>query len=47
MLDELRQQIQTRLDELLGEADKLRHAIVAGCRSIGGSYAGAGMTPRA
>ena len=28
MLDELRQQIQTRLDELLGEAaDRLRHAI--------------------
>ncbi|HWJ51331.1 MAG TPA: hypothetical protein VNR42_09940 [Solirubrobacteraceae bacterium] len=29
MLDELRQQIQTYLDQLLGEADKLRHALVA------------------
>jgi len=29
MLDQLRQQIQTRLDELLGEADKLRHALAA------------------
>ena len=29
MLDQLRQQIQTHLDELLGEADKLRHALAA------------------
>jgi DNA-binding transcriptional ArsR family regulator len=29
MLDELRQQIQTYLDQLLGEADKLRHALIA------------------
>ncbi|MGO9956941.1 MAG: hypothetical protein ACLP50_13335, partial [Solirubrobacteraceae bacterium] len=29
MLDQLRQQIQTYLDELLGEADKLRRALVA------------------
>jgi hypothetical protein len=29
MLDQLRQQIQTYLDELLGEADKLRKALVA------------------
>jgi DNA-binding transcriptional ArsR family regulator len=29
MLDELRQQIQTYLDELLGQADKLRHALAA------------------
>ena len=29
MLDKLRQQIQTHLDELLGEADKLRHALTA------------------
>jgi biotin operon repressor len=29
MLDQLRQQIQTRLEELLGEADRLRHALVA------------------
>jgi hypothetical protein len=27
MLDQLRQQSQTHLDELLGEADKLRHAL--------------------
>ena len=29
MLDQLRQQIQTLLDELLGEADKLRRALAA------------------
>ena len=29
MLDQLRREIQTRLDELLGEADKLRHALAA------------------
>lgn len=29
MLDQLRQQIQTYLDELAGEANKLRHALVA------------------
>jgi hypothetical protein len=29
MLDQLRHQIQTHLDELLGEADKLRHALAA------------------
>ena len=29
MLDQLRQQIQTYLDELFGEADKLRRALVA------------------
>jgi hypothetical protein len=29
MLDQLRQQIQTHLDELLGEADKLRRALGA------------------
>ena len=29
MLDQLRQQIQTHLDELLGEADKLRRALAA------------------
>ena len=29
MLDQLRQQIQTYLDELLGEADKLRRALAA------------------
>jgi len=29
MLDDLRRQIQTLLDELLGEADKLRRALAA------------------
>ena len=37
MLDQLRQQIQTHLDELLGEADKLRHALAApGTTDAGG-----------
>ena len=29
MLDQLRRNIQTRLDELLSEAEKLRHALTA------------------
>jgi hypothetical protein len=29
MLDQIRHQIQARLDELLGEAEKLRHALAA------------------
>jgi len=37
MLDDLRQQIQTYLEELLGEADKLRRALAAlGSRDGGG-----------
>ena len=41
MLDELRQQIQILLDELLGEAERLRHALAA----LGGSRDGAATPP--
>jgi hypothetical protein len=42
MLDQLRQQIQTHLDELLGEANKLRHALAA----LGATDAGGGRRVR-
>src|SRR5450755_456183 len=46
MLDELRQQIQTYLDQLLGEADKLRHALIAlGSRDGAATPASAAPSP--
>ena len=35
MLDQLRHDIQTRLDELLSEAEKLRHALAALSSRVG------------
>ena len=46
MLDQLRQQIQTYLDELLGEADKLRRALTA-LGSRDGAAPRPGATPSA
>src|ERR1700689_2755360 len=47
MLDQIRRDIQTRLDELLGEVDKLRHALAA-LSSRGSTTAPrAGASPRA
>jgi len=44
MLDQLRQQIQTHLDELLGEADKLRHALAAPGTTDAGRWAPSAKT---
>jgi DNA-binding transcriptional ArsR family regulator len=45
MLDQLRQQIQTYLDELLGEVDKLRRALAALGSHDGGAPPSTGATP--
>ena len=47
MLDQLRQQIQTYLDELLGEADKLRRALTALGSRDGAAPPSTGATPSA
>ena len=47
MLDQLRQQIQTYLDELLGEADKLRRALAALGSRDGATPPSTGATPSA
>jgi hypothetical protein len=47
MLDRLRREIQTRLDELLGEADKLRRALGALGSRDGGSTPSTSATPSA
>lgn len=47
MLDQLRKQIQTHLDELLGEADKLRRALAALGSRDGAAPPSTGATPSA
>jgi biotin operon repressor len=47
MLDQLRREIQTRLDELLGEADKLRRALGALGSRDGAATPSASSTPSA
>ncbi|OAI38503.1 hypothetical protein AYO39_01040 [Actinobacteria bacterium SCGC AG-212-D09] len=48
MIDTLRKQIQQRLDQLLSEADKLRHALTAlDQRGSSSGAASAGRPPRA